>query len=448
MADHLPVSGAGPAPDARPNPAAALNGARTAVPLDEASGGLTAGQLVVEEAVIRAELAPLAGLRLGLPEPRATVLAAARDRLLNRAAQVSATGAPAAAVPTDRVPADRVPADRVRADGVLADGAVAAPTTGPDAGPGRAARHRRRLRPRVTTRRVIAVAVAAVVVAAGLFTLDTVTVGGRADATAEASTLLRQAASVVAAKPDPPVGPTQYREITTRASYGSSTTGTDGREVTWLVESVTRLWIPGDPTKPWIMQQGGPTAIHWFNPADETWAKANGLGGQSSVPYLTRAVGGEFNGPILDIQAWQAPTPGFLSRLPRDPDKLLARIYHDSEGEGRSKDGEALVFIADVMRCGFVPADLRAAFFRAATGIPGVTVTDHAANLAGRTGVAVGRDEGGDTRQEMIFDPATGQFIGEREVVLNADYIPGVPVGTAISYTAVSSEVVDSAPTG
>ncbi|ADP79190.1 CU044_5270 family protein [Pseudofrankia inefficax] len=435
MADHLPASGAGPAPDARSNPAAALNGARTSVPLDEASGGLPAGQLVVEEAVARAELAPLAGLRLGLPEPRAAALAAARDRLLNRAAQVSGTSAPAAAAPAGGVPAD----------GALADGAAAAPTTGPDAG---SARHRLRLRPRVTTRRVIAVAVAAVVVAAGLFTLDTVTVGGRADATAEASTLLRQAASVVAAKPDPPVGPTQYREITTRASYSSSSTGTDGREVTWLVESVTRLWIPGDPTKPWIMQQGGPTAIHWFNPGDEVWAKANGLGGQSSLPYLTRAVGGEFNGPISDIQAWQAPTPGFLSRLPRDPDQLLARIYQDSKGEGRSKDGEALVFIADVMRCGFVPADLRAAFFRAATGIPGVTVTDHAANLAGRTGVAVGRDEGGDTRQEMIFDPATGEFIGEREVVLNADYIPGVPVGTAISYTAVSSEVVDSAPTG
>ncbi|WP_052710747.1 CU044_5270 family protein [Pseudofrankia sp. DC12] len=429
MADHLPVPGAGRAPDARPNPAAALNGAWTAVPADETSGSLTAGQLAAEEAVVRAELAPLAGLRLGLPEPRAAALATARDRLLDRAARVSAADVPAA---------------RSMAAGAPAT----ARTTELDVASGRAARHRRRLRPRITTRRVIAVVVTAVVVAAGLFTLDTVTVGGRADATAEASTLLRQAASALSTKADPPVGPTQYREITTRASNAGTAQGRDGREATWLEESVTRTWIPGDPTKPWILQQGGPRSIHWFNPADEAWAKANGLVGPGSPPYLTRAVDGEFNGPISDIQAWQAPTPGFLSRLPRDPDKLLARIYHDSSGEGRSKDGEALVFIADVMRCGFVPADLRAAFFRAATGIPGVTVTDHAANLAGRTGVAVGRDEGGGTRQEMIFDPATGQFIGEREVVLNADYIPGVAVGTAISYTAVSSEVVDSAPTG
>lgn len=441
MADHLPPSAAGSAPDGGGNRTAAHDGTRRVAPLDDSSGaGLTAGQRAGEEVLVRAELASLTELRAGLPGPSPAVLAQARGRLLDRAARVGGAGTPVGGAPA--LAAAQTPTSPV-APAPAPAGAPARTSGGPDTG-------RRRLRPRVTTRSLIAVAVAAVVVAAGLFVLDTVAVSGRAGATAEASSLLRQAASVSSTTPDPPVGPTQYRQITTRASNLSTRSEQDGRSISWLRESVTTLWVPGDPTKPWIMRQGGVDSIHWFDPAVEAWARQHGVADPtpSSQPYLTRAVGGEFNGPISDLQAWQAPTPGFLSRLPRDPDQLLARIYHDSRGEGRSKDGEALVFIADVLRCGFVPADLRAALFRAATGIPGVTVTDHAANLAGRTGVAVARDEGGDTRQEMIFDPATGEFIGEREVVLRSDYVPGVPAGTAISYTAVSSEVVDSAPTG
>src|SRR3954447_14317022 len=94
MADHLPAPGAGRAPDARGNPAAALNGAGTTAPLDETSGGLAAGQLAAEEAVIRAEIASLTDLRRGLPEPSAAVLAAARGQLLDRAARVGAAGPP------------------------------------------------------------------------------------------------------------------------------------------------------------------------------------------------------------------------------------------------------------------------------------------------------------------------------------------------------------------
>ncbi|MCC9205782.1 hypothetical protein [Arthrobacter sp. zg-Y769] len=45
-----------------------------------------------------------------------------------------------------------------------------------------------------------------------------------------------------------------------------------------------------------------------------------------------------------------------------------------------------------------------------------------------------------DVRQEIIIDPATGQPIGEREV------LRGIPAGTATAWTAVTTSVVDSAP--
>ncbi|ONH31267.1 CU044_5270 family protein [Pseudofrankia asymbiotica] len=376
--------------------------------------------LAAEEMAVRAELVPVGLLRADVARPGPAELAAARQRLLDRMAAEDC----AVVVPGPR---------KVRA----ARAAQAA--RGP-------AGERRRWRPRVTARRVIAVTVVAVVAAAGLFTVETLNVGGSAGATAEAATLLESAA-VGTVTSDPPVGPTQYRKSTTRAAYLASTSLADGKELSWLTESVTETWIPSDPARPWVVRQNSSTPVRWFNPADEAFARGAGLIPSPGPPSVFQAVDGEFAGPITDIQAWQAPTAGFLARLPRDPERLLERIYHDSKGQGNSKDGEALVFIADVLRTGFASADLRAAMYRAAIRIPGVTVTDHAANLAGRMGVAVGRDEGDDTRQEMIFDPVTGEFIGEREVILRDGRMSGVPAGTATDYTAVTTEVVDSAPT-
>ncbi|MBL7501312.1 CU044_5270 family protein [Frankia sp. CNm7] len=362
-----------------------------------------------DESAARAELAPLASLWTDVAEPAPAQLAQARRRLLDRVAAVDESPEPGATVT------------------------------------GATARRRGRRRRFVTARRAVAVAVAAVVAAAGLFAVDTLRVGGSAGATAEAATLLEQAAVNSAGTADPPVGPAQYRKITVRAVWSSTVNDEHGDEVTWLDEEIIETWIPADPARPWVLRRSGRQPVHWFDPADE--AAVRGMGFMTPPqPTLIRAAGGAFYGPAAP--GWQNPTPDFVASLPRDPGQLLDRIYRDSKGQGRSRHGEALVFIADLLRGGFVPVDLRAALFRAATGIPGVEVTDHAANLAGRAGVAIGRDEGGDTRQEIIFDPATGEYIGEREVVLRDGWMSGVPAGTAISYTAVTTEVVDSTPDG
>ena len=93
----------------------------------------------------------------------------------------------------------------------------------------------------------------------------------------------------------------------------------------------------------------------------------------------------------------------------------------------------------------------RAALFKAATRIPGVQVIDQRAKLDGQTGVSVGRYEP-KTRmgQELIFDPETGQVIGEREVNLNRRSAPGDPAVVwpdhITSWTSVQVTVVDKAP--
>ena len=43
---------------------------------------------------------------------------------------------------------------------------------------------------------------------------------------------------------------------------------------------------------------------------------------------------------------------------------------------GSSVDGEVIVYVADVLRSGLVPADLRAALFQVLKAVPGADVTE------------------------------------------------------------------------
>ena len=333
------------------------------------------------------ELTLLSRLREDLPPARDKVLAQARGRLLERAAE-------------------RKPVAGTRP------------------------RRRRRL-----ALGLAAVAVAAGLVVAGPVGLDVLAPDGRSlGATAEAASLLGRAA--INAR-DPVVGPTQYLKVTSRGVHLGISPLADGRDVRYYTSDLSEVWIPADPSRPWVLRRT--TEPYRFLSAEDERA----LRAEGQVPRsveLLRATDGAFYGPVQD--SWQTPTRHFLAGLPRDPDALLRRIYRDSKGQGPSKHGEALVYIADVLRSGLVPADLRAALFRAATNIPGVEVVATRANLEGREGVAVGRYERKNgIRQEIIFDPDTGEVIGERQTLSGADLPKDL-----FSSTSVRTRVVDQAP--
>jgi hypothetical protein len=289
-------------------------------------------------------------------------------------------------------------------------------------------------------RRRLALGLAAVAAAAGLVVagpvgLDVLAPDGRSlGATAEAAGLLRRAA--INAR-DPVVGPTQYLKVTSRGVHLGIAQPADGRDVRYYSSDLMETWIPADPSRPWVLRRTA-EPYRFLSAEDERALRAAG-----AVPRrveLLRAKDGAFYGPVQG--SWQTPTRQFLAGLPRDPDRLLRRIYRDSKGQGPSKHGEALVYIADVLRSGLVPADLRAALFRAATNIPGVEVVEAQANLDGRKGVAVGRYERNNgIRQEIIFNPDTGEVIGER-LTLSGTGLPK----DLFSFTSVRTRVVDHAP--
>jgi hypothetical protein len=300
-------------------------------------------------------------------------------------------------------------------------------------------------------RRLAVAAGLAALLAGGLVAADALTSNGRpvTGAAADAAELLRLAADRTVAVPDPRPGPGQYRYVVTHAWYGTEIVGVPGdrgRNVFFLTEQRYEVWIPTEESRTWYWRYTRPLAAKFFSPADERLVRRalpdelrlgvelyTGTGGVQTRE-VTPGVGDQVHIPGNQVPqaGWETPSSAWLATLPRDPAALLARIYHDTAGAGPDRDTEAFVTIGDVLRSGLVPADLRAALYRAAAWIPGVRLVDRTANLDGRPGVAVGRGNPGGARDEIIFDREAGQFIGERSVS---------NTGAVVSSTAVTVTV-------
>jgi len=293
-----------------------------------------------------------------------------------------------------------------------------------------AKRHRGLKRAGWTTLGVVgAAAIAATLVLTNVVGLA----GWRGGADAAAADSLGRAAAATIRTSDPVVGPGQFLKITTTAVYT-----VDGEHGTYLQSENGEMYIPANRDDDWVWVRPPSEVVQTFG-SESSKQAANDHKTPVATEVVRAAKGAFYNGRPMDFG---------LDALPRDPQQLLNYIYRTTAGAGVSPDGEALVFIADTLRTGVVPADLRAALYQALAGIPGVEITDNQATLDGRTGVAFGRDESNGLRQEIVIDPTTGQLIGEREVVLRVGVLPHVPAGTVSGSTSVSTSIVDSAPAG
>jgi hypothetical protein len=102
-----------------------------------------------------------------------------------------------------------------------------------------------------------------------------------------------------------------------------------------------------------------------------------------------------------------------------------------------------IVHTHEVLRSGLASADIRAALFEGLADTPGMEVHDDVTTLDGRSGVGIGVR--GSTRQ-MVFDQATGLYIGERATAPDFPDVPGLDAEKTIWLTSVSSHVVGEAP--
>jgi RNA polymerase sigma-70 factor (ECF subfamily) len=331
--------------------------------------------------------------------------------------------------------------DAVRASGAVppvsvgavdqAVAAVAAESSLDDLDVAPAAHHRGRRRVLVAAGLVAAMTAAVVVLPSAL----------RAPtASAEAASLLAHAADAIHST-DPPAAPGQWWRIESHgtnlmgAAMADKTPGT-AVEATWLVASSRTEYAAVDGSRPSVF-------------VDSPSRVVRKLAGPGDVvaPPLGPTTGTWTTGLApADVPAsWQSPSPAWLAALPRDTSALRARLYADSAGQGRSVDGEAVVYIADLLRSGVVPADLRAALYRVLATIPGVEITSSQASIGDVAGVGLGYVEAVDgTRQEIVVDPSNGELIGERYVATTA--LDGIPAGTVIGTATWTRTLVDAVP--
>ena len=299
------------------------------------------------------------------------------------------------------------------------------------------------------TRRRLAIGglttVGAAALATGLVLTDVVGLAGwRGSADAAAASVLTDASAAAIQTTDPALSPGQYLEVRTRAEGVAYVQAGDDAEPIRIRTDDT-LYRPADAGDDWVWVRGPQSVAETFGAASEqaaeNWMRDIAQENSFETGDLLRAPDGTFYGGSAGA--------GYddLTNLPRDPYRLLNHIYRVTLGAGPSPDTEALVFIADRLSVGNVPADLRSAMYRAAAMIPGVEFIDDQATLDGRTGVAIGRvEDAWGARVEIIVDPDTGDFIGDREVLVRDSN--GLPAGATTHWSTVTTAVVDTAPAG
>ncbi|MFC0546678.1 CU044_5270 family protein [Kutzneria chonburiensis] len=265
-----------------------------------------------------------------------------------------------------------------------------------------------------------------------------------------AAPVLNKAADVtIGSAPDPVVGAGQYLLVQRDQWTGGPYESTWPADYAYLAEVRTDIWIPADRSKSWkrvVTVSPDPKMLY----GDEAKARANLAEWRKAWDGTTVADGGDFyhypGGPEAAANLG-SPTPKYLAGLPADPKQLYDALEREQRPDFAGTDERLLEAAGAGLASGLMPTEFRARLYRALTYIKGLEVVDQVANLDGKKGVALGLRAGypgGDTKNvetQLIIDPATGQFIGEREVAMQ-DF-DGVHTGTVLSYSSVTSKVVD-----
>ncbi|MFE0026853.1 CU044_5270 family protein [Amycolatopsis sp. NPDC059021] len=226
-------------------------------------------------------------------------------------------------------------------------------------------------------------------------------------------------------------------------------------------EQLTQTWQPSDFDGQWLLKTAPTGNRKWLIGTEKTLKAATEQIEKSHDADLNvywpsgewRATSGKFPAKAMAIvgrsaDEWGAPTKRQLDELPRDPQQLYDLMAADLSVVNKPKLGGVLDIATRLLKTGAVPADLEESLYRAVAKIPGLKVTEQVANLDGRTGVALGVDPvDGTFRREIIVDPATGEFIGERRTQLKPDEnditVAGIKPGTVTFSSSVRTAVAD-----
>jgi RNA polymerase sigma-70 factor (ECF subfamily) len=240
---------------------------------------------------------------------------------------------------------------------------------------------------------------------------------------AHAAGVLRAVAEQSMTFVDPVPGPGQYLLVHTHANWLVSGVDQAGNMTNRMNAQTIDVYRPGNPEEDWVLRRD--------------WGDTHPV--PMEIETIRARDGHFYDGP------WTLMTDDELGALPRDGQALYDLCDSQYQGGSASQDENNFVRITDILRMGLIPADLRAALYKALALIPGVTAGEQA-NFDGKVGIAIGRTEPlrAGQRAEMIIDPATGLVIGERTIMTYAAF--GFGSNEVVGHTAIDYRIVDSAP--
>ncbi|WP_199191339.1 CU044_5270 family protein [Amycolatopsis sp. CA-126428] len=254
--------------------------------------------------------------------------------------------------------------------------------------------------------------------------------------------VLTRAADLTVGAADQPVGPGQFRYVGEHTWVQRGVQINGGAGYTYLWEQEVDRWIPADEHDVWQETR-------------KILSTGKFLGGsvpqsQAPEPAIEDTDQGQWQGRCGDFFPKAKPpkkcgdasdwdSPAFYATLPHDPAALYAKLQQLTKARG-STPSVMFHFGIEILRAGQMPAQLRAQWYRALAKIPGITVQAAEANLDGRTGIALGLDDRHEIRQ-LIIDPATGGFIGERTIAGAEPDEPWIKPGTQLGASAIRTAV-------
>lgn len=191
--------------------------------------------------------------------------------------------------------------------------------------------------------------------------------------------VLQQAADRAGEAPELHPKPGQFLVIESRMMNTAEVNGAGG-QVKYLYQEKRSMWRPyeGDSTRAVLRTTVLPP---------QEWP------GRSLPQEARRGVGETSTEKAADFDGraeWLRNDYAYLSKLPTTAEGMYAHLY-TGLGTGPTADAQAWQNLGGVLTEAYMPAAQRAALFRAAASIPGVTTVGKAVDAAGRTGVAVAR---------------------------------------------------------
>ncbi|MEV0232293.1 CU044_5270 family protein [Nonomuraea sp. NPDC050786] len=233
--------------------------------------------------------------------------------------------------------------------------------------------------------------------------------------------------------------PGQYIEIESDTMYGSFLIGKKGVDARYLYRTHRKIWQSVDGTADGLLLIEGREPQPWPGRALPKEAKDWKGSEWYALPVCEGAQGN------------RRTDYAYLSTLPTDAAEMRASLYEMSKlyvSDGKGVDGDRAAFdhVRDLVRETYMPKAQRDALFEAARTIPGIQVAEGVADAAGRKGVALGQVDPQGILRQVIFDPITHLFMGERSTVVDEKRAQA-PKDSVLALTSqLKVSVVDELP--